>query len=182
MRYIVIVIMSVFLAAAAAAGISAVSPDVAEAAGGRVAKCGGGKILLNAKEKRSFVLHNNVRRNNNLRPFCVHPKLQKAARAHSKDMIARDYFSHYTKGRNEGPGQRIRRYGYNWQICAENIAGGSGNRGAPGPIFRGWMNSDAHRRNILNGKLYQIGIGTYTGNYKGTSGYTMYTADFGNPR
>ena len=62
MRYVIIVIMFIFLGAAAAAGISAVSPDVAEAAGGRVAKCGGGKILLNAKEKRSFVLHNNVRR------------------------------------------------------------------------------------------------------------------------
>ncbi len=55
-------------------------------------------------------LHNRKRASRGLPRLCVHPKLQKAARAHSVDMIRRDYFSHNTKGRNEGPCQRLRRY------------------------------------------------------------------------
>ena len=47
-------------------------------------------------------LHNRKRASRGLPRLCIHPKLQKAARAHPADMIRRDYFSHYTKGRNEG--------------------------------------------------------------------------------
>jgi hypothetical protein len=66
--------------------------------GGEAPRCGGGTILLNSKEKATFSLHNKIRRDGGLRPLCVHPKLQKAARSHSRDMIERDYFSHDTKG------------------------------------------------------------------------------------
>jgi uncharacterized protein YkwD len=45
--------------------------------------------------------------------------------------------------------------------------------------MRGWMKSTGHRRNILNGKFREIGIGTHTGTYKRYKGWTMYTADFG---
>jgi uncharacterized protein YkwD len=44
-----------------------------------------------------------------------------------------------------------------------------------------WMNSQGHRGNILNGNLTQVGIGTYTREYRGTAGTTMYTVDFGSP-
>jgi uncharacterized protein YkwD len=65
---------------------------------GYVKTCGGeDTIFLKAKEKETLVLHNQIRRENDLRPFCVHPELQQAAREHSKDMIDRDYFSHDTK-------------------------------------------------------------------------------------
>jgi uncharacterized protein YkwD len=43
----------------------------------------------------------------------------------------------------------------------------------------GWMDSDAHRRNIRDRDFREIGKGTYTGNWQGTSDVTMYTADFG---
>jgi uncharacterized protein YkwD len=102
----------------------------------------------------------------------------RAAEAHSKDMIQRDYFSHNTKGRNEDACERVRRYGYNWQVCAENIAWGPGALGRPDPIFDDWMNSSGHRSNILNRKYREIGIGAYRGSFKGTIG-TMWTVDFG---
>jgi uncharacterized protein YkwD len=44
------------------------------------------------------------------------------------------------------------------------------------------MNSPGHRRNILDRRLREIGVGTYTGQYKTYRGWTMYTADFGTRR
>lgn len=183
MRYLAFLSVSVFVAVAVAVMSFLATPPAAEAAGGgAVKKCGGGRISLNADEKQSFVLHNRERRDRNLKSLCVHPDLQKAARAHSKDMIRRDYFSHDTKGRNQSACERVRSYGYRYRLCGENIAYGSGRYGEPGSIMRRWMKSDGHRRNILNGKFREVGIGTYTGTYKGTENVTMYTADFGTRR
>ena len=172
MKRLTLVLAALLLAASAGALALRAEPATA-ASGGYVARCGGGKIFLNAKEKRSFRLHNRIRRERGLRPFCVHPALQRAARAHSKDMIRRDYFAHGNAG------ARLKRYGYDWRVYGENIAGGSGSYGAPGVIFRRWMNSRPHRKNILDNRFREIGIGTYTGNYRGYRNYTMYTADFG---
>src|SRR5215217_1560850 len=113
MKRTIVALFSALLSGLVALGILTMGVPVAQAAvGGYVNKCGGGKILLNASEKRTFTLHNAARRDRNLKPFCVHPALQKAARAHSKDMIQHDYFSHYTRGRNEDPCTRIRSFGY----------------------------------------------------------------------
>ena len=183
MRYLAVLLVSVFVAVGIAATTLLATPPAAEAAGGGdVRKCGGGKISLNADEKRSFALHNRERRDRNLKPLCVHPDLQRAARAHSRDMIRRDYFSHNTKGRGESACERIKRYGYPYSLCGENIASGSGSYGEPDSIMDRWMKSDGHRRNILNGRFREVGIGTHTGTYKGTQNVTMYTADFGTRR
>jgi uncharacterized protein YkwD len=130
--------------------------------------------LLRASEKRTFTLHNSARIERNLKPFCVHPALEKAARAHSRDMIERDYFSHDTKDRDEGACARIRRYGYSWRACGENI----GNYSAPEAMFDAWMNSSGHRANILSDRFREVGIGVYSGDYGGQQ-KTMYTVDFG---
>jgi uncharacterized protein YkwD len=182
MRHLAIVLAAVLLAAVAAVGLNAGDPTSAQAANNYAPKCGGGKILLKADEKRSFALHNKQRINRGLRTFCVHPALQRAARAHSRDMIQRGYFSHDTRGGGTFE-QRLRKFGYtNYSLIAENIAGGSGSYGSPDSIMRSWMNSPGHRSNIINGRLREIGIGTYTGTYKGYDNWTMYTADFGTRR
>ncbi len=173
-----------FLAAVAAVGVSVADPDPARAAGGGyVAKCGGGTIFLNGKEKKTFALHNQIRRDRDLKPFCVHPKLQEAGRAHSEDMIERDYFSHDTMGGATFE-ERMKKFGYTpdgyvYYSVGENIAYGSGSYGEPDSIMRGWMGSDGHRHNILNGRFREIGIGTHTSEYEGVDGVSMYTADFG---
>jgi uncharacterized protein YkwD len=178
MRYVAFVFAAV--AVATVATIFLFTPPAAEAAGGgRVDKCGGGKILLNSDEKRIFGLQNKERAERGKKRLCVHPDLQRAARSHSKDMIERDYFSHDTKGRNETACERIRRFGYRYGRCAENIAWGSGPKGEPDSIMRAWMNSSAHRPNILDGKLREVGIGARKGTYSGNQNATMYTVDFG---
>lgn len=181
MKFVAFLLVVVSVAVAATTFLA--TPPAAEAAGGGpVKKCGGGSIILDADEKKTFALHNRERRDRNLKPLCVHPKLQRAARAHSKDMIRRDYFSHNTKGRNENACERIKRFGYRYRLCGENIAYGSGSYGEPESIMRGWMKSDSHRRNILNSKFREVGVGTCTGTYKGMPDVTMYTVDFGTRR
>jgi uncharacterized protein YkwD len=131
--------------------------------------------------ERSTQMHNQARKDRDHRALCVHPTLQKAARAHSKDMIERDYFSHDTKGRNEDACERIRRYGYAWRVWGENI----GSYPDPDSMFKAWMGSSGHRANILSAKSREVGIGAHTGTYTGDSGRfetTMYTVDFGTRR
>ncbi len=174
MRCLPVIFVAILIAAA---GLGIIDSPVEAAGGGYANKCGGGKIFLHAKEKRLLTRHNNARRNYGLRPFCVSSALQRAARAHSKDMIQRDYFSHNTKGKNEDACARIRRFGYRWSSCGENI----GYDATPDRMFHSWMHSSGHRRNILDGKFHNIGIGIYKGYYFRTR-TTMYTVDFGSRR
>jgi len=169
------VVLAAVLATIVALSVSAVEPEKAEAASA-VKTCGGRTIELNAKEQRTLILHNRARRSRGLRALCVHPLLTKAARAHSADMIRKDYLGHGRTGR------RLKRFGYNWRVYGENLAGGTGRYAFPANTFRRWMRSSGHRANILDRRFREIGIGTATGNYKGHSGYTMYTVDFGTRR
>jgi uncharacterized protein YkwD len=205
-RHAAVLLASLLLASIAALGISAVQSPSAEAAGGGdVRKCGGGKIFLNAKEKETFAQHNNIRRDHNLPTFCVHPDLQRAARAHSTDMLFEDYFDHRSCNRpsndyrrlncDEEFFERIDRFGYtNYSTIGENIAWGSGTLGTPAKIMDAWMHSPGHRANILKWDYREIGIGVREGdNYdtdpddpdpedarrQGIDGVFMYTADFG---
>jgi uncharacterized protein YkwD len=144
-----------------------------------VVGCTGTVVVLTTDEKRTLDLHNQQRALTRLTPFCVHPALTAAARAHSQDMLAKGYFSH-TSLNGDTFVTRVVRAGYTgWRALAENIAWGSGTYGAPDRIFTNWMNSAGHRANIMNGALREIGIGVATGTYRSYAGAKMYTVDFG---
>ncbi len=49
--------------------------------------------------------------------------------------------------------------GIAYMAAGENIAAGYG---TPTDVMTGWMNSEGHRANILNGSFGQVGIGYYT--------------------
>ena len=169
MRYLLVV----FVVLLAAASLCTVDSPAEAADGGYASMCGGGEIFLHAEEWRLLTLHNDARENHGLRPFCVHPALQEAARAHSGDMILRDYFSHNTMGEDEDACTRIRRFGYRRSYCGENI----GYNATPEGMFSSWMRRPLHSRNILDGRFHEIGIGACTGDYI-DSKTTMYTVDF----
>jgi uncharacterized protein YkwD len=158
--------------------LSATLPSKEAVATTAVKTCGGEGISLKAKEKRVLALHNVARASHGLRPLCVDPNLARAARSHSREMIEKDYFSHSSYS-GESVGKRLNRFGYHQSIYAENIAGGSGTFGKADSTFRRWMDSPSHRGNILDGRFRPVGVGTYTGRYRGTGKYTMYTVDFG---
>lgn len=173
MKYLAVLFVSIFFAVIAAMGVSVVDPPPAEAAGGGYApRCGGDRIFLRAPEKQMFDLHNRERASRGLARLCVHPALMRAAESHSKDMIRRDYFEHGNFG------ARLKRFGYRCRTCGENIAQDPAPI-SPGGTFNGWMRSSGHRSNILNRGFREVGLGAYTGTYKGNNDFTMWTTNFG---
>ncbi len=90
--------------------------------------------------------------------------LDAAARGHSADMAANDYFSHTgLDGRSFG--DRIRAAGYPGGSIAENIAAGQGSASS---AMASWMESSGHRANILNCSFRHIGVGVARGGSYGT--------------
>jgi uncharacterized protein YkwD len=51
----------------------------------------------------------------------------------------------------------MRQFGISFKTAGENIAGNSTEEGAT----KAWMNSEGHRKNILNGNFNYTGIGIY---------------------
>jgi uncharacterized protein YkwD len=105
-------------------------------------------------------------------PLVLDSRLAGAARKHSEDMAARDYFAHDAPAPAPNGvtlGDRVVSEGYCDQGCtrlAENILwkGGTGS-GAPTPrqVVASWMNSPGHRANILDPDLREIGVGAAFG-------------------
>ncbi len=87
------------------------------------------------------------RAENGLLKFCVRPALQRAARAHSKEMIDKDYFSHGSAN-GQDFSVRVKRFGYNWRTIGENIAWGSNSLSSPENRFEGWMNSPGQGQHL----------------------------------
>ncbi|MGW0465266.1 sigma-70 family RNA polymerase sigma factor [Streptomyces sp. NPDC003027] len=92
-------------------------------------------------------------------PLTANPLLAEAARRHSGDMAARDFFDH-TNPDGDGPGERVTAAGYRWATYGENIAKG---QRTPAQVMEDWMNSPGHRANILNCSFEEIGIGLHDG-------------------
>ena len=91
------------LASATAFLFVAVKPEMVGAATTSVKTCSGGNIDLGVKEERTLVLHNETRADHGLEPLCINPVLTRAARSHSREMVEKDYFSHYS---DDGEGGR----------------------------------------------------------------------------
>ena len=106
-------------------------------------------------------------------PLTMNGRLRCAARSHSSDMVARDYFSHNSP-EGDGPAVRIAAAEYQWSTWGENIAGGSPD--AAGTMQQ-WMDSDGHCANIMNPAFEEIGVGYVEG---GQYGHT-WTQVFGTP-
>jgi len=101
-----------------------------------------------------------------LRRLRLNPRLSKAAVWHSHDMVHRKYFAHVSRSGHDIVDRlrrtRYIRRGFSWMV-GENLAWGSGSRGAPREIVAAWMGSPPHRRNMLNPRYREIGIGVLVG-------------------
>jgi uncharacterized protein YkwD len=91
--------MTVNLAATAVFGVAVAKPGEARAADIMTIRgCPYGRRLdrrrKTAAEKRMLDLRNQKRTSRKLSKFCVHPALQRAAVAHSREMSDKDYLSH----------------------------------------------------------------------------------------
>jgi len=117
-----------------------------------------------AFEKRVLELVNEERAARGLSALKWSNELSNVARAHSKDMHDRGFFSH-TSPDGKSPFDRIKAAGISYSYAAENIAAG---QSTPEAVVEGWMNSKGHRENILNANLKYLGVGFYeaAGGYK----------------
>jgi uncharacterized protein YkwD len=148
--------------------------------------CGGVLVGVQheAFEQELAELLNSSRAAHNLPPLKRVVELDWAARYHAADMAYDDYFQHDTYDRVDG---RVVKY-CNWNerlvvyysdqyaSMGENIAAGYH---TPESVFQGWMNSPAHRANILSPDFWEFGVGYYLKD----GDYTRYwVMDFGRLR
>jgi uncharacterized protein YkwD len=110
-------------------------------------------------------LVNSERVANGLIPLKVNDQLDSAATAKSEDMINRNYFEHYAFGLT--PWDFIIKAGYNYLYAGENLAMNFDT--AEGNV-NAWMNSPAHKANILNPDYTDMGIGVVKGVYADSTG------------
>jgi uncharacterized protein YkwD len=89
-------------------------------------------------------------------------------------MARKEKVDHSLDGKRAG--DRVEAAGYDWRVVAENLASAVGDEDAPAPtgaeLHKGWMDSPSHRKNILNPKVTQIGLGKAR-NKKGNYYYTQ---------
>lgn len=115
-------------------------------------------------------------------PLKADALLARAARSHSRDMVARHYFAH-TSPTGSSLRTRVQRTGWtrfrpNWAL-AENLAWGTGSLADATRIVDAWMQSPEHRKNLLRKDLKLAGFGVVAGTpHAGPAGITV-TLDLG---
>jgi uncharacterized protein YkwD len=140
-------------------------------------------LTLTKPEKKVLALVNHVRVAHGLHKLKMVATLERASRAHSREMVKLGYFGH-SSASGEAFGARLIRFGYTTAGCTrwtvgEDIACGYSSGGSPKAIFKAWMKSRAHRAVILTKRFRNIGVGRATGTFKGIPGVVFFTLDCG---
>lgn len=113
---------------------------------------------------------------NNLNPLSLNVTLSKVAQAKATDMIKNHYFSH-TSPAGITPWYWFDKNNYFYQYAGENLAI---NYDDAEEEQAAWMESSAHKKNILSANFKEIGIATATGIIDGKKSHITVTV-FGTP-
>ena len=124
-----------------------------------------GKYFL-LENKKVIEETNNERKKYGLLPFTENERLNFSASLKNGDMCEKQYFEHISPN-GEGPGDLIKKAGYEFITVAENLAMGSFLNEKE--LVESWMNSKGHRENILNKNYLEIGVSVLKCNYRGRS-------------
>lgn len=109
-------------------------------------------------------LANSSRRENGLRPLSENSVLDRAAYMKALDMFAKGYFDH-TSPQGISPWYWFGQSGYQYRYAGENLAIGFIESGE---VNNAWMDSPAHKANIINNHYNETGIAVVNGNFQGT--------------
>lgn len=115
-------------------------------------------------ERAVYRLTNQVRQQHGLSPLTWETSLTGVARAHSADMLHRNYFSHQSQD-GRSPHDRLRAgYPFGLTMSGENIWSGAGydsrdTQRLARIIVDNWLSSPGHRQNLLNPQFTDIGVG-----------------------
>lgn len=135
-------------------------------------------------ERALACLINRARTSRRIRKYSQPPLFRRVAKAHSKDMVARRFFSHSNPDGLRSK-QRLTRAGFcSKQPCitAEDIYCRRGGNSTPRAALDEWMASSLHRRNLLRGAFRHLGVGAAVGSPSGRcdgEGAAVYTVVFG---
>ncbi len=88
-------------------------------------------------------------------PVALHPALRHAARGHSHDMAARNYFDH-SSPEGTTPAMRAKNAGYTSGFVGENIAAGQPD---PARVVQAWVDSPGHCVNLMDPRYKYLGVG-----------------------
>lgn len=104
-------------------------------------------------------LVNQARENRGIPQLKVDRQLSKAAQSKAEDMIKHNYFAHISPS-GVTPWQWIGQSGYDYSFAGENLAI---NFTDPESQHQAFMNSEGHRKNILNENYQEIGVAVIKG-------------------
>ncbi|SDM50226.1 CAP domain-containing protein [Sediminibacillus halophilus] len=110
---------------------------------------------LSQYEQEVVELTNQERAKQGLDPLEIDTELSKVAREKSADMARNGYFDHNSPTYGS-PFDMMKQFGISYNTAGENIAKG---QRTPEEVVNAWMNSEGHRKNILNGNFTHIGVG-----------------------
>lgn len=113
---------------------------------------------LTPNEQEMVRLVNAERSKRGLTPLKVDLELCEVARYKSQDMVDNSYFSHYSPTYGS-PFEMLKNFKIKYIYAGENIAGNSAVKAAHESL----MNSEGHKKNILNSNFTHIGIGVKEG-------------------
>lgn len=114
-------------------------------------------------QQKLIALTNKERLKYNLAPLFHNGILTKAALNKANNLLKEQYFAH-----NSPAGKKfsswVKEVQYNYYIVGENLAEGFS---SDEMIIQAWMESPAHRQNILQPEFKEIGMAVLKGNFKG---------------
>ncbi|EKE20248.1 MAG: hypothetical protein ACD_8C00034G0012 [uncultured bacterium] len=108
-------------------------------------------------------LINKDRAERNILPLTIDQKLSEVAKKKAQDMLDNDYFAH-TSPSGVTPWHWFDVVGYDYSFAGENLAI---NFSDPAKQHQALMNSETHKRNILNEKYEEIGVAVVKGKIDG---------------
>ncbi|MGE5630168.1 MAG: CAP domain-containing protein [Caulobacteraceae bacterium] len=146
---------------------SATAPTATPAAAPKPAATG--TTAMSSDESRILQLVNAEREKAGASPLKANGNLTKVARMKSQDMVANNYFSHQSPTYGS-PFDMLKSNGISYMYAGENIAMNQ----TADAAFQAWMNSEGHRKNILNPNFTDLGVGIAP---KG-DGSSIYTQEF----
>jgi len=102
-----------------------------------------------------LTLTNADRADRGIAPLVLNDQLNAAALAKAEDMAQKGYWDHFRPSDGKAPWDFIKENGYSYKVAGENLAKGYR---TPNGITSAWMNSPAHKANLLSAKYQEVGF------------------------
>jgi uncharacterized protein YkwD len=175
------------LSALALAGLAVALPAATASA---AAPCANADLVptasnLAAVRAATLCLLNVERTSRGLVALRADGQLRKVAQRYTGQMVTHRFFAHVGHDGSTLSSRVVSSTKYvaraaSWSL-GENLYWGSGRLATPQQSVEGWMNSPGHRRNVLNSRFRDIGIGITIGAPEDVSGSSAatYATEFG---